>query len=551
MNAIQRFESQAALFASQPSRLSLLGQPKIGTDAPLVTVNVWRNHGFESLVPLAAPYFSFGGGRAEFRISDYDDTLTFTEHRPADAELLWLDSSRITLPFADWCTWLEGRIRVLRAATSAPILLATWCADPKDGAVLQTLADSIPAVYFADLAAACSDAKVPLLDKRSSGLTGSPLSNAAQVILARKLACHWLPGALRSPIKAVALDLDNTLHAGVLGEDGIDGVQLTPGHAALQRYIKSLQKRGIFIALVSRNERPDVEALFAQRPDYPLRWDDFSAIEVSWGDKAAAITRITQTLRIAPDAVLFVDDNPGELASVTRQHPQTHTVYAPPEANQTLQAIHFYPGLWRWKVESDDTKRIADLQAGAEREALAKSITDPAEYFRSLQVTLLYRHDPVEQLTRLADLCHKTNQFNLALRRLNQSDLAQRLGGSNACVTSVQLTDRLSDSGVIAVIVAERRGAQLVVEELCVSCRAMGRNLEDSIILPALRGMPIFVGCQEVIFRVEHGPRNQPALNWLAQLLELKSPPDPGHHLIPAQRLINFIPAAGVTLTQA
>jgi len=550
--AMRLFEAQSTLFCLRPSRLALLGldlPPAVG-DA--VQVNVWRNHGFEPLVPLAGPYFSFRNWPVEFRLGGYDDSLSFSDRQQADADLLWLDSSRFLtrLDWVEWLAWLEGRLRALRSQSTAPIIIATWLDQAEQRAALQALADSLPAVYFADLGSVCAEAGIPLLDSRSASMAGTPVSSGAQVLIARELACHWLPGALLPPVKAVALDLDHTLHAGVLGEEGIQGVQLTAGHEELQRYIKTLQQRGIFIALVSRNERPDVEALFAQRQDYPLRWDDFSATEVSWGDKAVAVERIAKALRIATDAVLFVDDNPGELARVAQQLPRVHAVYAHPDASLTRRVIHYYPGLWRWKVESDDAKRVQDLKANAEREALAEHISDPAEYFRSLKVTLTYRQDPRGQLTRLADLCNKTNQFNLAMRRFNQAEVAERLERSDACVASVQLSDRLSDSGVIAVIVAERQGETLVVEELCVSCRAMGRQLEDSIILLAMRQMPIFAGCKDVAFRVQHGPRNQPALDWLARLLGVADAPAAGLHALAAGQLQAFEPAAGVTLIQ-
>jgi len=514
-------------------------------------VNVWRNHSFESLISLVDPYCAYGGWQVDFRLGGYDDTLMFAARQEADADLLWLDSSRF-LPrtdFADWLLWLGERLQALRAATTKPIILATWLMDGSRGTdALQALADDLPDVYFADLGAACVEAAVPLLDARSAALAGTPVSSAAQLVLARQLACHWLPASLLPPLKAVALDLDNTLHSGVLGEDGIHGVQLTPSHLEFQRYLKSLQQKGIFLALVSRNERADVEALFTQRQDYPLRWEDFSAIEVSWGDKAVAIELVAETLRIAPDAVLFVDDNPGELARVTMQLPEVPTVYAYPDASLTQQAVHFYPGLWRWKLGSDDTKRVQDLKANAARQALATSVTTPAEYLRNLQVTLVYRCDSREQLTRLAELCNKTNQFNLALRRFNQADLAKRLRRRDSCVVSVQLRDRFADSGVIAVIVAARHGEQLVVEELCVSCRALGRQLENTIVLFALNSMPIFAGCREVAFRVQCGPRNQPAIDWMAQLLDQREVPSRGLHVLPAQRLMGFVAAEGVTL---
>jgi FkbH-like protein len=545
-----RYESQSVLFATKISRRDLIDIKLPDNSRKTAVVNVWRNHAFESLIPLMVPYCLFGNWCADFNLGPYDDTLLFNGWRPANIELLWLDSSRFPLgtDFTDWLDWLRSRLSVLRNISKAPVVLATWTLDEEQNYKLQEVVDKIPAVYYANIKKICLDGSVKLLDQRIAALAGSPISNSAQLILAREFACHWLPAVLFAPVKAVAIDLDNTLHRGVLGEDGINGVQLTLGHRDFQQFIKSLRQRGIFIALVSRNERLDVEALFEQRQDYPLRWEDFSAIEVSWRDKAAAIGSIAKALRIAPDAVLFIDDNPGELASVAMQLPQVHTVYAHQDANLTRQVVNFYPGLWRWKTESDDAKRIQDMKANEERETLAENVTDPAEYFRSLQVTLVYRHDPQLQLTRLAELCNKTNQFNLALRRFNQVEVAERLSRGDACVASVQLTDRLSDSGVIAVIIAEREGEQLVVEELCISCRAMGRHLENTIILLALRDMPIFAGCQKVAFRVQHGPRNQPALDWLARLLDLREMPGSVLHTLPSQRLLEYVAAEGVTL---
>jgi FkbH-like protein len=403
-------------------------------------------------------------------------------------------------------------------------------------------------VFFADVCAASADAAVPLLDLRSATLAGTPIGKNAQLILARKMACQWLPAALFPPVKAIALDLDQTLHSGVLGEQGIHGVELTPGHVEFQNQLKALQKRGIFLALVSRNERQDVEALFQQRPDYPLRWEDFSATEVSWEDKSVALEKIAKALRIAPDAMLFVDDNPGELANVSMRLPQIHTVHAHPDARLTWQVVQNYPGLWRWKVESEDAKRVEDLRANAQRDALADSLTTQEEYFRSLNVTLVYRDNPAEQLNRLADLCQKTNQFNLALRRFNQAELAEHISGSESCVTSIQLTDRFADSGVIGIVVAERKEHQLVVEEVCISCRALGRQLEDTIVLLALRNMPIFAGCHSVAFRVQHGPRNAPALNWLSNLLGCGDALEPGLHTLPALRLLDFNAVAGISV---
>lgn len=549
--AMQRVSAQPVLFSPKVSRLALKQLQLNSGDARTVSINVWRNHAVEPVLTLAQPYFAFGCWCPDFRLSSYDDTLLFSGHLPADVELLWLDSNRYSANgrLSDfWFDWLINRISALRTITTAPIILITWVEDTIQREHLQQRVDNLPAVYFADCGLACHDAGVTLLDLRSAAMAGTPISNAAQVILARKLSCHWLPAAVEPPLKAIALDLDNTLHAGVLGEDGSDGVQLTPAHEALQHYVKSLRQRGVFVALLSRNEYPDVEALFTRRQDYPLRWEDFSTVEISWDEKASSLLRIAEKLRIAPDAILFVDDNPGELASVIDRVPQTHTLHALPDASLTQCALEYYPGLWRWRLDVDDTKRVQDLSANSERAALFNVAANPTDYFRSLQATLIYRHNPVDQLSRIADLCSKTNQFNLAISRSNQVDIAERMQRIDTCVVSVQMKDRLSDSGVIAAIIGRFHDRQLNIEELCISCRALGRHLEDTLILEAVRTMPQFSDCEEVVFHVKHGPRNLPALDWLAGLLGQTVSPIEGTHAIPAQRIRDFEPADGVIL---
>lgn len=520
--AMRRYKSQASLFDFLPNRLNLL-KLDLQTQAsgePTV-VNVWRNHGFEPLQPLIANYAAFRAWPLSFRLSGYDDSFSFSGIQSASVELMWMDSRRILerISFSEWLDWIQDRLVTLRQISPAPIVLATWLTDEFQCQALQNSLKKLPAVYFADLTEVCETAGVPLLDDRSATVAGTPLSSRAQVLLARTLICKWLAGVALASIKAIALDLDNTLHAGVLGEDGIDGVVLTDDHKNLQLFVKDLKKRGIFVALVSRNKQSDVEALFTRREDYPLRWEDFSAIEVSWDNKADALRRIAKKLRISTDAILFVDDNPGELAAVTHQLTKLQTLYADSSAELTRSSIEYYPGLWRWKQEADDEKRILDLKASAERDSIALTHTDSSEYLLSLKVTLTHFWNARPQLGRLSDLCRKTNQFNLAIRRFSEAELFERMTRYDTCVASVHLSDRLSDSGVIAVIVAERSGSQLTVEELCISCRAMGRQLENDIILQAIRQMPIWAGCKVVEFRVRYGERNQPALDWLKHLV--------------------------------
>ena len=549
------------LFGAVVSRRGLLGLPSLLLDEVdglrRVAVNVWRNHALEPLLPALQAYAAFGRWQPVWHFGHYDDSLSLTPAPAAAVELVWLDRSRVRLngdAGGGFVGWLGMRLRALRAQSASPIVLCTWADGEAEARALATLVAGLPGVHWADLAAACAETRTSLLDRRAASLAGTPVSATAQLLLARELACRWLPGAVLPPIKALALDLDHTLHAGVLGEDGVDGVQLTPAHASLQRMLRGLRERGVFLALVSRNEPADVHALFEQRSDYPLRWDDFAVTEVSWGDKAGAIARIARQLRIAPEAVLYVDDNPGELLAVATGLPAVHQVPAAADAAVTERAVANYPGLWRWAVGSDDAKRVVDMAMNAERGRLAlehdrhAGHTERDAYFRELQVRLHIRVDDLSLLPRLGELARKTNQFNLSLSRLPESTMAERMADPAAGVAAVSLSDRLSDSGVVAVVVARRDGGSLLVEELSISCRAMGRRMEDAMVLHALRAMPIFAGCEQLVFEVAEGPRNTPARDWLASLLNLPSPLPAGRHALTAARVQAFAAPAAITI---
>jgi len=546
---MRRVEAQPALFAASPSRVSLHALVVDPAHRQALRVNVWRNHAIEPILALARPYLWFGRSQVDFRLSDYDDALGFADHSQADLELIWLDWSRYlrSMPRDEMLVWLRGRIEALRRMSRSPILLAAAIDDQSSVDSLQQCCAGVPGVHAADLAKVSTEIGRPLLDARSAEVAGTPVSGSLHAAIAREMACRWLPAATLPPIKAIVVDLDNTLHSGILGEDGVDGVALTSEHAALHRRLKDWKERGIFLALLSRNERADVEELFARREDYPLRWSDFAATEVSWEEKSRGILRIAEDLRIAPSAMLFVDDNPGELVSVATNVPGIALLHASDDPCLTRRAIDYYPGLWRWRVGADDAKRISDLAANAERSQLLAGAIDQTHYLQSLQVSLSYHREPRHQLDRLVDLCSKTNQFNLAMRRFAAAELSELMDRVDANVTSIGLRDRLADSGIIGVVVATRTDDCVTIEELCVSCRALGRTLEDAIVIGVIRSMEILHGCSSIRFRVARGSRNSPARDWLEKH-HGASLPEQGAVSVPIARVLEFSTPSGVSV---
>lgn len=527
----ERLRWQQQLFAVEPDRRGLLS---LRASWPLAAcrVRVHRNHAVELSTSLARPYLEYAGFDAEWLIGDYDDSLSFPPAEPADADVVWLDFDRFAGRMApvEVAEWLAARLAVQRSRSPSPILVLDWDGDREHADAfadaLTRRTASIGGVRIADRSPLFEQLGDRAFDPDRETLTGTRMSSQAAVQTARLLGSRWLPALLAPRLKAVVVDLDNTLHAGVLGEDGPSGVVLEHGHLELQRLLRELHGSGLFLGLLSRNEPADVDELFRVRSDYPLRMEDFDATAIGWGSKASGLLDIAERLRIDPSAVVFLDDNPGELIQTMQAVPSVRWIHAEPEGSATALALREFPGVFAFERTETDKLRVADLRANADRERMLGSAEqDLGAYYRELGVTLTIGHDRPEELARVAELSGKTNQFNLALSRYSLGDL-QALAADGSCqISTVRLQDRLTDSGLIAMAVVRREDDRLLVEELCVSCRALGRRLEDLLIAQMLVSGPLFDGVNEVQISFVDGPRNRPARSWLEGFSDQELPP--------------------------
>ena len=421
--------------------------------------------------------------------------------------------------------WIASRLHALRAQTIRPIIVCVW---PLPAAVRQALDRAKPtATDIVDLDALAAVLGANWLDVRAASISGTRLSNQACLRIARELACCWLPAALIAPIKCVALDLDGTLYGGVLGEDGVERIALAGGHRELQEYLIELKRTGMLLALVTRNERADVDALFARHRDFPLALADFAVVEASWDDKGVLLERVAHQLRIGLDSIVFVDDNPGELASVAAAC-NVITVHARPDGRETVEALRHVAGVHRQRTLREDALRADDLDASGRRDALLRVSATPEEYLRSLRVHLEFHVGSRRDVPRMAELSRKTNQFNLGLSRMTEAEIEAKLHACPASVVAVGLRDRLADSGIVAVLVGSLDGDVLHVSEVAVSCRALGRRLEDTMLTRALMLMAHGRAVRTVTFDVKVGPRNAPAREWLAAYVGMAEPPGAG-----------------------
>lgn len=516
--SLERLDWQPVILSESPRRLELLALSPTWSTRPL-RVRVHRNTAFEYVGSLVPAFLAFAGLSATFDVGDYDDSLSAADSAaPADVEMVWLDFQRYASDDPEaLAEWLIERLTALRSHTLAPILVSDW---PELSEAAETVNRRLtsftheqPGLAVADLSTIAGRMGEGFVDPRTRDVAGTSMSARAAVLTAQRMGLRWLPALTGSRVKALAVDLDMTLYEGVLAEDGPGGVALTPQHAAVHQALLDLKREGVLLGLVSRNEPADVEALFAARGDFPLRLTDFSARAIGWGRKSDGVASIAAALRISTEAVVFVDDNAGELAEVASRTPVAGLLHAA-DPDATVRGLRLFPGLHGYDRTREDALRAADLAAAAQRAALAAG---DSTYLESLRARLDIAVDDRDHLPRMADLAAKTNQFNTALRRTSGAELTGWVEDDDVRVVTVGLRDRLSDSGVIALVAGRRTDDLVVLEELCISCRALGRGLEDVLLAAVVERLleEFRAPAAAVVYRP--GPRNEPARAWLEE----------------------------------
>jgi FkbH-like protein len=474
-----------------------------------VDLQIHRNYAFELVGSVLAPFLWLSGLKSNIAYSDYDDSLSFAQINTAAIQIISLDFERYgeTADSASFRDWFAGRLKTLRGMTERPIVVANWPSEQRRAEEfnfeLEKTAGALPSVFVWDTAALFRNMNGGFFDERAASAKGTRLSNSACIEMARSLGLVRLPSVLLPRIKAIALDLDNTLYDGVLGEDGVEGVRVSPEHKAIYRELLRLREEGVFLSILSKNDERDFMELCEKRGDFGLKPAHFSASSIGWHPKSEGLMRIAEQLRIGVDSILVVDDNVGEIAQLRGAHANTSLLHSQS------------PALNGYRANSTTALRVNDLEAARQRDLLRAS-TSSADYVREMQIELTYSLNSASLCGRLAELSQKTNQFNTGLQRFSEVEVARRLEASGHFTISIGMRDRFCDSGIIGAIFARADGNQLMIDEISVSCRALGRSIESPMIALALAPIIERHGLRDVVFAFREGPRNLPARMWLS-----------------------------------
>lgn len=292
--------------------------------------------------------------------------------------------------------------------------------------------------------------------------------------------------------KVLALDADNTLWRGIVGEDGVDGIGLDrdstdSGYLELQEYVAELARRGVVLVMNSNNDEADVHAVFDRRQEMILRWDDFVARRINWSDKAENLSSLAEELGMSTDAFVFVDDDPAQCARIRHALPATAVVELSqdPLSHRKLLA----EGGWfdSLSFSEEDRQRTDMYRSELRRQTVERTAPSLESFLASLDMRLEVRHVTPDGVGRAAALTQRTNQFNLTTRRYSTDDITAMLGQDDTLVLSGHLIDRFGDLGVVGLVIIKVRGAEALIDTLVVSCRALRRGVEDALLAAAQR----------------------------------------------------------------
>ncbi len=306
-----------------------------------------------------------------------------------------------------------------------------------------------------------------------------------------------LLGAIRGRSrKCLVLDLDNTLWGGVIGDDGLDGIHLGQGSAkgeaflAVQQMALDLRARGIFLAIASKNDDIVARRPFNEHKDMLLKESDISVFQANWIDKASNLEAIAKALNIGIDALVLLDDNPAERAGMRAALPDVAVPELPDDPGwfpRYLLAAGYFETT---SFSAEDRLRVASMESNAKREEVMAKSRNIGEYLTALEMVISFAQIDRQGRERTTQLINKTNQFNLTGLRYTSDEVAALESDSKVYGLQVRIADKFGDFGMIAVLICrEIEAATWQIDLWAMSCRVLGRKVEEAIVAEIVRAV--------------------------------------------------------------
>jgi FkbH-like protein len=286
--------------------------------------------------------------------------------------------------------------------------------------------------------------------------------------------------------KCLVLDLDNTLWGGVIGDDGLNGIQIgkeTPEAEAFtefQQYCRILKERGIILAVCSKNDEGNAREGFTH-PDSILKLEDFSAFQANWDPKHQNIRNIAQALNIGIDSLVFADDNPVEREIVQSQEPEVKVPVLGSNVAHYINILDKSGYFETVSLSTDDLQRSSFYADNNVRQEQQGAFANYEDFLCSLEMKAEIKPFSPIYLDRITQLINKTNQFNLTTRRYTQSEVEHITNKDNYITLYGRLLDKFGDNGLISIMIGEIRDSAMHIDLWLMSCRVLKRGMEDAM----------------------------------------------------------------------
>lgn len=289
--------------------------------------------------------------------------------------------------------------------------------------------------------------------------------------------------------KIIVLDLDNTLWGGVIGEDGLEGIELSD-HKEGQRYydfqrqLLEMKKRGVMLAVNSKNNEEDAEVAFQRHPSMLLRDDDFVSRKINWENKDVNLQEIESELNLTESGFIFIDDNPVEREIVKDKCPE---ILVPDFPADTSELLGFAEKIWfeqcrPLRIVAEDLKKTEMYLNEAKRIQEKKENLNLDDYIAKLEMVINIHKMRLEEIDRVTQLINKTNQFNVTTKRYTQVEIEEIASNPGNVIYVIYSSDKYGDNGLISVIILLERNKDVWIDTFLMSCRVMSRKLEEVII---------------------------------------------------------------------
>lgn len=308
------------------------------------------------------------------------------------------------------------------------------------------------------------------------------LSPEAMPLLADELTSYLIPLAGKKK-KCIVLDLDNTLWGGVIGEDGLSGIKLSPTGEGQQFYyfqklLLNLSKRGVLLAINSKNNEADVKEVFLKHPHMVLKENDIVVSKINWNNKAENMQAIAKELNIGLDSLLFIDDDLSNRELIKQILPEVGVLDLPTDSTKYIQALLNYKGFNTFEFTAEDKKRNEMYLQDRQRNEYKSAFIDMDTFLKGLDLRISIKEVDDFLAPRIAQLTQKTNQFNLTTNRYHEDDIKSFIKSGDR-LWALDVSDKFGEYGITGFCLAKDKPDVWEIDSILLSCRILGKKIEE------------------------------------------------------------------------